>query len=202
MAYGKLAEGARPWDSAKNGAVNFEDANELADQLKGMLGPRQYVLFPYGFQDSGNGAWNAWEFIFDVAGVDHRYHRCANVGGAANQIIWFPLRVYAGQVITEIEVAYAGDSAAAQNGGFHLRYGERGADNDDLSKSITAASPWNTGGANWANKVIDTVSNAPLPLTVLDDYYYAIRIESADDTGGGGKTNLIFDVRVTLQFGN
>ena len=44
MAYGKLAEGDRIWDSATDGDIASADMNELHDQLKGMLGPLEYMV--------------------------------------------------------------------------------------------------------------------------------------------------------------
>jgi hypothetical protein len=41
MAYGKLAEGNRIWDASLDLGIYFEDDNELNDQLRAMLGPRE-----------------------------------------------------------------------------------------------------------------------------------------------------------------
>jgi hypothetical protein len=181
MAYGKLAEGDRIWDSATDGDISSADMNELHDQLKAMMGPRKYDL-----------TMSATDVLGDTGAWDNQ--------GNANETIVFPIPLYSGQVVTEIEL-YVSGAAGSTAGTAQLAYGARGAamTKVDLTGCSAADNFWDTGGVGTLVVLTSTsAGHAQLPKTIADDNIYYLLIN--------GPTNAsdarLYDVQITAQFGN
>jgi len=179
MAYGKLAEGDRIWDSSKDLGIYFEDFNEINDQLKAMLGPLTVAV------PMASAEW-------DKSGAVDYYYRKAlgwwawqSVNAAA---IVFPLgTLRTGQVITAIDVTTRG---AAVGGGIILYRQPIATPAAPTSTGTWAANPFNTGGADQTKS-----ATGGLPHTVLTDFEYYIEIT----TSAGAQ--YIHGIEYTVQFG-
>lgn len=191
MAYGKLAEGDRIWDSATDGDVASADFNELHDQLKAMLGPRQYNLTADGGPGAvpGSAAYFRWQYATG--------DWISDAGSAANAGIKFPITLYAGQVITDIRVRISG-AVGALNGTAVLAYGASEAALTTTALVGATGNFWDTGGSAVGNAISLTLSAAPLPLTVADDSQYFLYLVGPSNV----TTSEIWDVQITAQFGN
>jgi hypothetical protein len=90
MAYPKLAEGDRVFAAGSGVTASTADILELQDQLKTMLGPREFGLTYWGEADSAEWTYD-WTNGYWVSS-----------GGAGPDNVLFKLPLYAGQKLTEI----------------------------------------------------------------------------------------------------
>jgi len=185
MAYGKLAEGNEVWLSAKNGSVNFEDMNELQSQLKGMLGPRDLLLFPAGYEGQITG-WE-WDNTFD-------YLEAATNDNA----VWIvPIPVYAGQKLTEVEVQVTGTNAST-GGALYFAEKIRGGTTVTSEQIDSGGNVYRcASGVAYANVVTYTKS---LSITCQADRYYFLWLEAGSDAST--EDCRIWWYHVKAQFGN
>ncbi len=161
--------------------------NEFQDQVRAMTGPRKYDLTLNG-QGAGlsgtSWAWNHAGGFWDNA-------------SSANELLSFPIMLYAGQVITEIEIQISG-AVGSTAGAADFAYGARGIAQTTAALTGATGNFWDTGGVGTLSILTSTSAHAQLPKTVADDALYYIYI--------AGPTNAsaarIYDVQVAAQFGN
>jgi hypothetical protein len=186
MAYGKLAEAARVKDFVPGNKIESADHNEIQDQLKVMLGPRQYsVLTDYANERTGN----TWSFIMTTAGG---YVNST----ATNDNCIFPISLPAGCKITSITVEISSNAGASSAGKIELFYWQRGVNPTAQDLTAATADPWNTGGVAYANRA--TYTYTATTYTIQDNYHYAIYCAGP----ASGSDHRIWDVRFIAQFGN
>jgi len=189
----KLCEGNRAFTAVANNAVLSADHNDLQDQLKAMLGPRQVDIlscFPVI-----TGAWD-----WPMGGADYGWDVTANTGNSAV----LPFAV--GQRVTAAKM-FATRSGLTDNAGSFGIYKQ------ELDAAVPLPTligqlltPWAAGAADTLTwREIDDdgssgegfVGAAFTGFTIESGYVYYMRI-----AGIAGRTHQIHAATVTAQFGN
>lgn len=180
MAYGKLAEGDRPFDAANNIDASPDDINEIQDQLKAMIGPREINVFH--LVDKGGWALTELPTRKVLANTDGLY-------------VYFHLPVYAGQKITEIHTTIEA-SISGTAGDLELW---RRPMTPVAGAMVAAALVTEVDGDMWdglTNGDATEVDHTGLSYTIAAGHHYFLRAESR--TGNC----TIHEMAIVAQFGN
>jgi hypothetical protein len=198
MAYGKLVEDARCLTVAATDQINYQDINEIADQSKRVLGPREYVFFPGGVTDAGGAQW------FPDSSTPTSVRTTSD-----SALFLVPLVFRAGSVVYSVSVCCAGTNTCS-DGAIYIEQNPKGGGAPsfvDITDGVTDM--WDTGGAaptvyGDATNYYCNYTQSGMPMTMLEDYYYMLIFESASDLVaiGGGADNKLFYYSVVVGYDN
>jgi hypothetical protein len=181
MAYPKLTEGNRVFAAGSGVTASTADILELQDQLKVMLGPREFALTFFAFPDTSCWSWGAPGWVSDGVNGDN---------------LFFPLTQYAGQKLTEVHFTIEVVANGA-NGDLVLARRTRtpvaGAmPAVDIVATIDA-DIWN----GLANNTATEMNYTGLSYTLAANYDYWLAIGAK-----AGTVCTVHEAMATAQFGN
>jgi hypothetical protein len=199
---GKLAEGARVFDAVFDAETDFQDWNDLQDQLLGMLGPLNMPIPMIGGMP-GTG-WSAlsttWEY-YEAPTLDPPWWSIAGVVIDTTQkaTLNFPVPwIRSGMKITRMYALTWGDSVAGDDddGSILLvrnRLVTAGAPVAQATAVTISTQPWRTS----AYQLLDSGAVAHV---VDGTYDYRLQVRSALDAAA--RTYRLLGAYATVQFGN
>jgi len=184
MAYPKLAEGNAPFVPIANNVIPAADYVELLNQLKAMMGPREYGVLSDGRNHTANTLFNAWERNNNPA-----YWLNDTEDDA---VLILPVQLYVGQKITSVHCTVSG-AVGSLGGSCKFIHGDHAA--VTLVDMDGVANCWDTGGVGTTQDYDDT---GDITVVAGHSYFFAL----ASGTNASTHDCRVQHAHVIAQFGN
>jgi hypothetical protein len=195
MAYLKYIDGDDPYTPVATDDITYQQINEMQDQCRRILGPREICLHPAGVIRG-----NAIDWTLSSEQTCTSWRTLTN-----DAELHIPIELKVGARITAVHTVVSG-STGATNGDILLQIHPRGdvaGTNIDIAQGTTH--PWNTGGdadptypegTNQQYRL--TRERTGMPVTIAANTHYQITYIAPDNVSGVGRvyiwwTSIVFE---------